>query len=60
MRERQADALRRLRDTVAYGCDLAAACAIRARLAVREPVSYSLSPQAEALLGAAVPETASP
>jgi hypothetical protein len=55
MQERQAEALRGLRATVARGRELAQVCAFRARLAEHEPVGYTLSPLAEALLGAASP-----
>jgi hypothetical protein len=60
MQDRQASALYGLGDTVVYARELAAAYAIQARLAEREPISYSLSPLAEALLAEAAPETASP
>ena len=60
MQERQARGLFEFRDTVRVGSDLAAACAIQARLAERDPVPYALSPLAEALLSAPVPETTSP
>jgi hypothetical protein len=50
MQERQAEALRGFSDTIAHGRELAVAYAIRARLAEREPVAYTLSPLAEALL----------
>jgi hypothetical protein len=55
MQERQAEALRELLDTVSYGRDLAAVCALRDRLAERESVRYTLSPLAEAVLGEASP-----
>jgi hypothetical protein len=56
MQEPQARALSEFRDTVRVGSDLAAACALRARLAERDPVPYSLSPQAEAVLSKASPQ----
>jgi hypothetical protein len=60
MQERQARALWGLGDTVVYARELAAACAIQARLAAREPIAYSLSPLAEALFAEEAPETADP
>jgi hypothetical protein len=60
MQNRQAKALHGLGDTVVYARELAAAFAIQARLAEREPIPYSLSPLAEALFTGAEPETASP
>ena len=50
MQERQSEALREFADAVLYGRELAAACAIGACLAEREPVPYTLSPLAEGLL----------
>lgn len=55
MQERQAEALRGLRAAVARGRELAEACALQARLAEHEPVGYTLSPLADALLGTARP-----
>jgi len=60
MQERQAQALRGLGDTVVYARELAAAYAIQARLAEREPIPYSLSPLAEALFTQAAAGAASP
>jgi hypothetical protein len=57
MQERQARGLSEFRDTVRTGSDLAAACAIHARLAECEPVPYTLSPLAEALLSGAATKT---
>lgn len=56
MHERQARDLSEFRDKVRAGQDLAVVFALRAWLAEREPVPYTLSPSAEALLSEASPQ----
>jgi hypothetical protein len=60
MKNRQSEAIRGLHDVIKQGQGAAADIAARTRLTARDTAPYTLSPQAEALLTEAVPQTTSP